>query len=100
MHIAISGQMLAAIEWKLDQLTLLVKLHDTRKAAVSVWLDEHELSSVAESDWECPICFEPVGSEKLVVVCKNSEGHATHSFHRKCMDDWFVRGKDECPSCR
>jgi hypothetical protein len=44
---------------------------------------------------ECSICIENFccGEYQRTLVCN-------HSFHKKCIDKWFKKDKNECPICR
>lgn len=50
------------------------------------------------TDCECPICYEPL------IVAKTGKAEMTcgHSFHLKCLADWFSTGAGNttCPMCR
>ena len=41
---------------------------------------------------ECPICFENIKSDKMVLSCE-------HEFHAACITQWYVQS-DNCPVCR
>jgi hypothetical protein len=43
----------------------------------------------------CPICIETFccGEYKRTLNCE-------HTFHKKCIDRWFKKDKDDCPMCR
>ena len=43
---------------------------------------------------ECSICMEN--------VLPSNGGHLTcnHSFHNKCITNWFIKNKNTCPYCR
>ena len=43
----------------------------------------------------CPICLDNIESEKDKYII----GHCNHSFHRKCIIQWFSKS-NTCPSCR
>jgi len=44
---------------------------------------------------QCPICIEDFccGEFQRTLNC-------SHTFHKKCIDRWFKKDKDECPMCR
>ena len=44
---------------------------------------------------ECSICIENFccGEYQRTLVCN-------HTFHKKCIDKWFKKDKNECPICR
>jgi hypothetical protein len=44
---------------------------------------------------ECSICIENFccGEYQRTLVCN-------HVFHKKCIDKWFKKDKNECPICR
>lgn len=43
----------------------------------------------------CSICMEPITSQEVNIKTK-----CNHTFHKKCIDEWFSFGKNECPNCR
>lgn len=44
---------------------------------------------------QCPICIEDF------CVCEYQRTlECGHSFHKKCIDKWFKKDKDDCPMCR
>jgi hypothetical protein len=44
---------------------------------------------------QCPICIDNFccGEYQRTLEC-------SHVFHRKCIDRWFKKGKNDCPMCR
>jgi hypothetical protein len=44
---------------------------------------------------QCPICIENFccGEFQRTLEC-------SHTFHKKCIDRWFKKDKDDCPMCR
>ena len=44
---------------------------------------------------QCPICIENFccGEYQRTLNC-------SHSFHKKCIDKWFKKDKNDCPMCR
>ena len=46
---------------------------------------------------DCPICFESIKPHSRV----REKLSCGHSFHRKCISEWFARDQnDSCPVCR
>ena len=41
----------------------------------------------------CSICLEKLDKDKYLLECN-------HSFHTKCIMDWFRHKKEGCPLCR
>lgn len=46
-------------------------------------------------DTQCPICIDSFccGEYQRTLECN-------HVFHKKCIDKWFKKDKNECPMCR
>jgi hypothetical protein len=46
-------------------------------------------------DGPCPICMDDFcrGEYQRTLEC-------THVFHKKCIDKWFKKDKNDCPMCR
>lgn len=42
---------------------------------------------------ECPICFEPMATAKVLPICG-------HVFHRGCLKRWLLGSHNTCPLCR
>lgn len=46
-------------------------------------------------DLQCPICIEPFCLRECY-----RKLNCDHFFHKKCIDRWVKRDKNECPMCR
>ena len=44
---------------------------------------------------KCVICSSQMGkcSDKIKLICG-------HTFHRKCIREWFLKTSNNCPLCR
>ena len=54
-----------------------------------------ENDSLITSMYQCPICIEEFccGQYQRTLECN-------HTFHKKCIDKWFKKDKNDCPMCR
>lgn len=52
---------------------------------------------ISEADCECAICLAHfrAGDRLKRLTCPGS-----HSFHSRCLRQWFETGKTNCPTCR
>mmetsp|Transcript_95470 Transcript_95470/g.205982 ORF Transcript_95470/g.205982 Transcript_95470/m.205982 type:complete len:108 (-) Transcript_95470:156-479(-) len=46
-----------------------------------------------QSALKCVICLEDLTNDKITLEC-------SHAFHYKCLKNWFVKNKINCPYCR
>jgi hypothetical protein len=56
-------------------------------------LDSIEHTSNRTTLPKCPICLDPLRSNKHTLDCG-------HSFHTECIVSWFRTGNSSCPNCR
>lgn len=72
-------------------------------AATSAKKEEDSKIVAKEVEGDCPICFDPLGSNNLSLLtfCKQACGS---NFHVECIKMWTnqpsQRGKPSCPACR
>ena len=55
------------------------------------------LQDASSPDMECSICFMEYQSDDLVTRLKCD---SKHIFHKECLSQWIVQGKNSCPICR
>ena len=56
--------------------------------------DDDELFDKNNILKECPICFDKINRENECVT------NCHHIFCKRCLDNWFDKGKISCPNCR
>ena len=49
---------------------------------------------------ECPICYEKVEGNALLMFGRIRLSDCGHNFHWKCFDEWYKSGHYTCPICR
>ena len=52
-------------------------------------------SNVLLLESQCPICLDLFKKNECYRVL-----HCNHIFHKKCIDRWIKKDKNECPMCR
>lgn len=52
--------------------------------------------NVLEPQGTCAICLEPFGFNGYT----SETVRCSHRFHKRCLCEWYRRGKRECPVCR
>jgi hypothetical protein len=54
-----------------------------------------KIKEIDKFDGPCPICMDDFckGEYQRTLEC-------THVFHKKCIDKWFKKDKNDCPMCR
>jgi hypothetical protein len=60
--------------------------------------DEIENSEETEGTLCCPICL--VNYEKGDTICWSRNPMCNHHFHSKCIMDWLMQDRKDCPCCR
>ena len=78
-----------------DDLASLVFLDvATRFGSPGSEMKDYRMNDVLLNN-QCPICIENFccGEYQRTLNC-------SHSFHKKCIDKWFKKDKNDCPMCR
>lgn len=70
----------------------LLKPQTCTAADLDAW---GHIEDVTVTEEKCPICLEQyeLGEKYRRLPCE-------HAFHRQCVDDWLLKGRNTCPMCR
>lgn len=72
-----------------------VKSHLTDGSSVSYFSYE-DVSLEDEESEMCAVCICPYEEGDVRVFSK----HCSHVFHKDCIFEWLIKGRNECPCCR
>jgi len=66
------------------------QIDETKNFDIECGINEYTI--IKEDNLECSICTSNILNNRAVLKCG-------HSYHQKCIDDWFIC-KKTCPLCR
>ena len=73
-----------------------VKSHQTDGSSISYFSYEDVSLEDDEDSEMCAVCICPYEEGDIRVFSK----HCSHVFHKECIFEWLIKGRNECPCCR